>query len=1022
MMPSFTMRVEGTSIDTAEVRKALSILIEPNTWHELRGIDPFGGRPPRSRLINGSNLDDAVESAKALSDTHVYWSLNPVTPGARTANKKTVTKRRWLLIDVDTVRIKEVSASDEEKEKSYTVAERVHQHLFFIGWPQPLMIDSGNGWHLLYRIDLPNDPLSHQIIRGVTEALGEKFDNQYAIIDRVVHDSARISKLPGTMARKGIANVERPHRMARIIYQPEELKVVTFEQLRVIGGASGGKRNRQGQAQQLYDESTNPRPPGSTIHVGSGLESYVQKAIEDECFAVANSQNNSLGRNNTLNRSAFCLGTLSQWPEAPTYKEVHDRLYRAAVQAGLDIDPNCGPHGITRSIESGWTSGIESPRPRPDTSKYRVNGQPRANDTESAQLLQKIPEKLTQGLDEIEVKTVEWLWQDRIARNFVSVFAGRTGMGKSFVTCDFIARLSRGDTAPFSDQKLTPGRTLVISEDPPEYMLGPRLLELKTDPSMVRFMTYKAMAQFRLDRIDMLEAAYHECGEPVLVVIDPPSNFCGRIDTHKDSELRGILMLIVEWINRHNCAMVFIMHLNKAVGKGIDAITRLMGSAAWGTTARVVNIFEQDPDEPTQYLMAGGKSNIGIKAGTLAYKIEKTETLATINWVGPVETSADDAVNRVQKKPRVEKANDWIMDRFREQPSWPSEDLYAEAKACGISRSAIWEAQKDMPLERKKVTNDGKSSWCWSAPYGWPPSPDDDVYPSQIESEGIETLHPQKYIENRETLETLETLDTKSSHGKDLGSVSKNSSRETLETVETLEKQKWEAKLPSVSSVSRISVVEDDRESLKELRDNVTPCGIKDISVDERNLIKNGQQINLNSLVVDKASDGKDLDETKELVLKNRDIENPVKRLTKNGETLETLDQKPSQSLKELGDKEAQTREGLSLKELGDRDVQNKPKTNPPIQRPDGWVGAWDWFDGKGKQVENADNQNVKPELMAAIRLVTRMLRGAPVSKSQIIDVGNRNLLDSQDINKAAELLKVKRSMAGGVELWSKPE
>ena len=155
-----------------------------------------------------------------------------------------------------------------------------------------------------------------------------------------------------------------------------------------------------------------------------------------------------------------------------------------------------------------------------------------------------LPVELTIGLHEIVPKKVDWLWENVVACGFISIFAGRTSMGKSFVTCDFAARLSRGESPAFSSLA-RPGRTLFISEDPPEYMLGPRLIEMQADPLQIRFMTFEAMSSFTLSRVDILEAAYRECGSPLLVVIDPPSNFLGKIDEHKHAELRGVLMGIV---------------------------------------------------------------------------------------------------------------------------------------------------------------------------------------------------------------------------------------------------------------------------------------------------------------------------------------------------------------------------------------------------------------------------------------------------------------------------------------------
>ena len=141
--------------DLLEIRHALSLLLSPGERHELRAL-PSG----RCKLVTGGDLDAATEAAESLSDEQVYYCLNPIAPDADRASKKTVLSRRWFLIDVDTIRPRDTSSTDAEKVASYLVAAQVAEYLLDQSWPSPLIIDSGNGWHLLYRIELPNDQLA----------------------------------------------------------------------------------------------------------------------------------------------------------------------------------------------------------------------------------------------------------------------------------------------------------------------------------------------------------------------------------------------------------------------------------------------------------------------------------------------------------------------------------------------------------------------------------------------------------------------------------------------------------------------------------------------------------------------------------------------------------------------------------------------------------------------------------------------------------------------------------------------
>jgi hypothetical protein len=676
--------------DRTEVRRAMSILFAPGDRHELRAL-PGGA----CRVAEGDDLDAAADAAMSLSDRQVYYSLNPIKADATRANKTTVTHRRWFLIDIDTIRPKDVSATDAEKAAGYDVAAKITGHLLDRGWPAPLIVDSGNGWHLLYRVNLPNEKLTQEILKAALGGLAREFDGPAAVVDTATHDAPRISKLPGTYARKGPDMSDRPHRMARIVYEPDRLDIVTIEQIRSIGSPAG-------------DSTASGHPSGFGVVAsdGTGKSAWVRSAIERECYRVLIASE----RNIALNTASFKLGQLADWPEM-NEAEARAALKQAADRSGLDRDPNCGPSGILKTIDSGWEAGRKEPRLRPV--EPAASGKPHIA----------MPSQLVIGLDEIVPEEVDWFWENRIAPGFISLLAGRTGMGKSFATCDYVARMSRGEPAAFSELGHKPMHTLFISEDPPNVMLGPRLLALKANTSRVKFMRFEAMSIWTLADLKTLEAAWMASGKPQQIVIDPPSNFLGEIDEHKNSALRGLLMPLVAWLDKHRVACIMITHLNKQVGKGIDAVGRIMGSVAWASTARVTLAFDKDPDNPGQNLMGGSKNNLGPLADTLAFKIVKTDSLARIEWVGKTDIGADDMVNQVPKKSKGLNATEWLIGIFRQRREWESDEIRRMAKENGISKYALFESPEVLALpitKRKRMSANGDSYWVWIANENWP--------------------------------------------------------------------------------------------------------------------------------------------------------------------------------------------------------------------------------------------------------------------------------------------------------------
>ena len=177
--------------------------------------------------------------------------LNEIDPTvlARSANKltrylktttgdKDIIRRRWLPLDFDPVRPTGISSTDDEHAATLDTARACASWLRSLGWPCGIVADSGNGAHLLYAIDLPNDQPSATLVRHAITAVAQRFTGDAVKVDTAVFNAARIWKLYGTVARKGDSVPDRPHRVAQLIDVPEHLQVVTAEQLQALAAAT----------------------------------------------------------------------------------------------------------------------------------------------------------------------------------------------------------------------------------------------------------------------------------------------------------------------------------------------------------------------------------------------------------------------------------------------------------------------------------------------------------------------------------------------------------------------------------------------------------------------------------------------------------------------------------------------------------------------------------------------------------------------------------------------------------------
>src|SRR5690606_17115462 len=102
------------------------------------------------------------------------------------------------------------------------------------GWPEPLAGESGNGWHLLYPLDLPNDADSAALVKGALAGLAARLDDAAVKVDQSVFNAARITKLYGTVATKGDHTPGAPWRLSALVSTPARGEPVTVGQLRAL--------------------------------------------------------------------------------------------------------------------------------------------------------------------------------------------------------------------------------------------------------------------------------------------------------------------------------------------------------------------------------------------------------------------------------------------------------------------------------------------------------------------------------------------------------------------------------------------------------------------------------------------------------------------------------------------------------------------------------------------------------------------------------------------------------------------
>ena len=237
--------------DPAEILSAIRAIAADDQIIELRALQVPGPEGFR-RTVSGffDNLELFAQKAAELSDAGakgVYFTPNPVkfNPKVAPLNQVKVATRgsattdddideiNWLLVDVDPCRKSGTAASVAEKAAAKRVCVHVAKYFRGLGWPEPLIGDSGNGYHLMYRLLGGTVETNREIL----DTLAFLFNTNEAQIDQLVFNPSRIWKVYGTWPRKGDNSAERPYRKAALLNPTQVLVPVSKQQQEAFAGA-----------------------------------------------------------------------------------------------------------------------------------------------------------------------------------------------------------------------------------------------------------------------------------------------------------------------------------------------------------------------------------------------------------------------------------------------------------------------------------------------------------------------------------------------------------------------------------------------------------------------------------------------------------------------------------------------------------------------------------------------------------------------------------------------------------------
>lgn len=184
-----------------------------------------------------TDCESALEAIRQYDGFGIYSPINAIKGSCygrtqhdkmvqspkSTTNDNDIEGRRWILIDLDPTRPSDTNSSDEEKKAALDKARQVFRFLRAEGFNEPVIADSGNGYHLYYRVDLPNTAQSTELVKTFLAALDALLSDDLVKVDTSVFNASRIVKVIGTSSNKGANTADRPQRVSGFVLVPDPI-------------------------------------------------------------------------------------------------------------------------------------------------------------------------------------------------------------------------------------------------------------------------------------------------------------------------------------------------------------------------------------------------------------------------------------------------------------------------------------------------------------------------------------------------------------------------------------------------------------------------------------------------------------------------------------------------------------------------------------------------------------------------------------------------------------------------------
>lgn len=336
-------------------------------------------------------------------------------------------------------------------------------------------------------------------------------------------------------------------------------------------------------------------------------------------------------------------------------------------------------------------------------------------------------------LADVEAEEVRWLWPARMPLGKIVTLDGDPSVGKSTLAVDLVARITTGQPMPGEDWPCVPASDVVLmsAEDGLADTIRPRLDAAGADVERVHHFdavpVYDSEGKVSAwvpptlpDNLSALEELISATGS-VLVVVDVLMAYLsGKVDSHRDQDVRRALSQMAEVADRTGACLMALRHLRKSRGSALHSGS---GSIAIVGQARAGLVAAHDPEDETggRRVLAVAKSNLAPMPPALAYALVSDDDrgCGRIEWGGAVAYTADSLLAAPEPGDQHENSDaaQVLAQVLKAGPLWAKQAFDAMNEA-GFSKDQTKRAKARLKVATTKVgkPGDAEQGWQWSLP------------------------------------------------------------------------------------------------------------------------------------------------------------------------------------------------------------------------------------------------------------------------------------------------------------------